>query len=209
MLLRSRPRLFRGSRRSPFRLWRVWQDAGKPPSYPGRVEMRWIWLDGFTAFESGVKARSVKNLSLAEDHFAQHFPGYPLMPAALIIEGLAQTGGILVGESLDFKEKVVLGKVLKAKFERDFLAGETLEYEAEIIMVRPEGSTVVGKVYCGGKLEAEVEIFFAHLGPSWTKSEAAGGAGNDNFVFSSELRSFINQARRLDAQAKKAKASAN
>jgi 3-hydroxyacyl-[acyl-carrier-protein] dehydratase len=164
--------------------------------------MRWIWLDGFTAFESGVRARSVKNLSLAEDHFAQHFPGYPVMPASLIIEGLAQTGGILVGEKLDFKEKVVLGKVLKARFEREFLAGETLEYDAEIVMVRSEGSTVIGKVFCDGKQEAEVEIFFAHLGPSWSKTDAAAGTGNENFVFSSELRSFINQARRLDAQAK-------
>lgn len=165
--------------------------------------MRWIWLDGFTSFESGVRARSVKNLSMAEDHFAQHFPGYPVMPAALIIEGLAQTGGILVGESLDFKEKVVLGKVLSARFERDFLAGETLEYDAEVVMIRPEGSTVKGRVFCEGKCEAEAEIFFAHLGPSWSKGEAAP-EGNENFVFSSELRSFINQARRLDAKAKAA-----
>ena len=164
--------------------------------------MRWIWLDGFTAFESGVRARSVKNLSLAEDHFAQHFPGFPVMPASLIIEGLAQTGGILVGEKLDFKEKVVLGKVLRAKFEREFLAGETLEYDAEVLMIRLEGSTVLGKVFCEGKCEAEVEIFFAHLGPSWSKSDAAPAGNEENFVFSSELKSFINQARRLDNQAK-------
>ena len=60
---------------------------------------------------SGKSARAVKNLSLAEDHFADHFPGYPVMPAALILEGLAQTGGILVGEANDFREKVVLAKV--------------------------------------------------------------------------------------------------
>ena len=66
--------------------------------------MRWIWIDRFIEFNSGKSARAVKNLSLAEDHFADHFPGYPVMPACLILEGLAQTGGILVGEANDFKE---------------------------------------------------------------------------------------------------------
>ena len=43
--------------------------------------MRWIWIDRFLEFQSGKSARAVKNLSLAEDHFADHFPGYPVMPA--------------------------------------------------------------------------------------------------------------------------------
>ena len=86
--------------------------------------MRWIWIDRFVAFESGRSATAVKALSAAEDHFADHFPGYPVMPAALILEGLAQTGGILVGEARRFKEKVVLAKVPAATFHRDALAGE-------------------------------------------------------------------------------------
>ncbi|MFO0929081.1 MAG: hypothetical protein U0736_19010 [Gemmataceae bacterium] len=44
--------------------------------------MRWIWIDRFIEFNSGKSAKAVKQLSLAEDHFAQHFPGYPVMPAA-------------------------------------------------------------------------------------------------------------------------------
>ena len=87
--------------------------------------MRWIWIDRFLEFQSGNSARAVKNLSLAEDHFADHFPGYPVMPAALILEGLAQTGGILVGEANQFQEKVVLAKVPRAVFHREMLAGES------------------------------------------------------------------------------------
>ena len=79
--------------------------------------MRWIWIDHFLAFESKRSARAVKNLSLAEDHFADHFPGYPVMPASLIIEGLAQTGGILVGEAGGFVEKVVLAKIPRVGME--------------------------------------------------------------------------------------------
>src|SRR5688572_32179164 len=100
--------------------------------------MRWLWIDRFIAFERGKSARAVKNLSRAEDHFADHFPGYPVMPAALILEGLAQTGGILVGEANSFREKVVLAKVVKAVFHRDMLAGETLTYETDILTLREE-----------------------------------------------------------------------
>src|ERR687886_2164905 len=111
--------------------------------------MRWIWIDRFLEFQSGKSARALKNLSLAEDHFADHFPGYPVMPAALILEGLAQTGGILVGEANDFREKVVLAKVPRAVFHREMLAGEQLVYEVEVQHLRPEGAAVQGRVTCG------------------------------------------------------------
>ena len=87
------------------------------------MNMRWLWIDRFLEFERGKSARAVKNLSLAEDLFADHFPGYPVMPAALMLEGLAQTGGILVGEANDFKEKVVLAKIVWARFPREAVAG--------------------------------------------------------------------------------------
>src|SRR5438270_3095415 len=136
--------------------------------------MRWIWIDRFLDFESGKSARAVKNLSLAEDYFADHFPGFPVMPAPLILEGLAQTGGILVGEANDFKEKVVLAKIPRATFHREALAGECLVYEVELLHLRPEGASVVGRVYAGAgdgagspaALIAEAEIFFAHLDKS-------------------------------------------
>src|SRR5579863_9705686 len=119
--------------------------------------MRWIWIDRFLEFDSGKSARAVKNLSLAEEYFAEHFPGYPVMPACLILEGLAQTGGILVGEANDFKEKVVLAKVPRAVFHREMLAGEQLIYEAEILHLRPEGASVSAKVLVDGQVTAEAE----------------------------------------------------
>ncbi len=149
--------------------------------------MRWIWIDRFVAFESGKSARAVKNLSLAEDHFADHFPGYPVMPAALILEGLAQTGGILVGEANQFKEKVVLAKVPRASFPREALAGMMLVYDAEILHLRPEGAAVAGRATADGAVVAEVEIFFAHLDQN--RSQAL--FGDHNFVFGSEVRYLL------------------
>src|SRR5437867_3969966 len=109
--------------------------------------MRWIWIDRFLEFESGKSAKALKNLSFAEDFFADHFPGYPDMPASLILEGLAQTVGILVGEAKDFQEKVVLAKIPYARFHRDALAGEQLIYEVKILLLREEGASVQGRVY--------------------------------------------------------------
>src|SRR4051794_22987314 len=166
--------------------------------------MRWIWIDTFLDFQPGKSARAVKNLSLAEDHFADHFPGYPVMPAALILEGLAQTGGILVGEANDFREKVVLAKINSARFHREALAGELLTYDAEVLTLRPEGASIQGKVYVSnpaqqattedtrpGELLCEAEIFFAHL----DQARSQQLFGDHNFVFSGELKHLLGLAK--------------
>ena len=158
--------------------------------------MRWIWIDRFTAFEPGKSATATKCLSAAEDHFAEHFPGYPVMPAALMLEGLAQTGGILVGEVNQFREKVVLAKIPKAKFAREVLAGETLTYRAEVLDLRDEGAMVKGTITCGGEAVGEAEIFFAHL----DRNRARQAFGDDNFVFTGEMQHLLGMARQAAAR---------
>jgi 3-hydroxyacyl-[acyl-carrier-protein] dehydratase len=149
--------------------------------------MRWLWIDRFVAFESGRSATAVKALSAAEDHFADHFPGYPVMPAALLLEGLAQTGGILAGEARGFKEKVVLAKVPTAAFHRDAVAGELLTYKVELVDLRDEGAVVKGTITADGDPVAEAEIFFAHLDQNRSKQMF----GDHNFVFSGELKTLL------------------
>jgi 3-hydroxyacyl-[acyl-carrier-protein] dehydratase len=154
--------------------------------------MRWIWLDRFLDFQSRKSARAVKNLSLAEDLFADHFPGYPVMPGALMLEGLAQTGGILVGEANDFREKVVLAKVPHARFHRDVLAGEQIVYEVEMLHLRPEGAAIRGRVLVGGQVAVEAEIFFAHLDQNRSRQLF----GDHNFVFGGELKRVVDNLRK-------------
>jgi 3-hydroxyacyl-[acyl-carrier-protein] dehydratase len=155
--------------------------------------MRWIWIDRFLAFESGKSARTIKNLSLAEDYFANHFPGYPVMPATLILEGLAQTGGILVGEANAFREKVVLAKIPSARFYREAVAGDQLIYDVELLHLRSEGAAVQGKVFVENDLLAEAELFFAHL----DQSRSQHLFGDHNFVFSGELKYLLGLAKRV------------
>ena len=163
--------------------------------------MRWIWIDRFLEFHSGRSARALKTLSLAEDYFADHYPGYPVMPAALILEGIAQAGGILVGEANDFREKVVLAKVNWVRCHREALAGDTLVYAVELLNLRPEGAAVQGRVTCGDSLVVEAEVFFAHLDQARSRQMF----GDHNFVFSGELQHMLNLARaaagRKDASA--------
>jgi len=126
--------------------------------------MRWIWIDKFLEFRSGQFARAIKNLTLAEEHLHDHFPGYPVMPASLIIEGLAQTGGILVGEAGGFAEKVVLAKIPRAEFHGVACAGDQLVYEVTLTDLRSEGAVVAAKAFLDGELLAEAEIVFCPPG---------------------------------------------
>ncbi len=153
--------------------------------------MRWIWIDKFLEFRSGEFARAIKNLSLAEEHLHDHYPGYPVMPASLIIEGLAQTGGILVGEASNFQEKVVLAKIPKAEFHGVACAGDQLVYEVTLTDLRAEGAVVQGKAFLQDELLADVEIVFAHLDN--TRSNQIFGP--KNFVFTQQLLNVLDLAK--------------
>ena len=85
--------------------------------------MRWMWIDRIVEHEAGVRLVAVKNVSLAEAHLHDHFPGNPIMPAALIIEGVAQTSGIMVGAINNFAEKVLLAKIAKVELSADARPG--------------------------------------------------------------------------------------
>lgn len=153
--------------------------------------MRWIWIDRFIEFEHGRRARSIKNVTLAEEHLHDHFPGFPVMPNALIVEGLAQTGGLLVGEYHDFRHNVVLAKIPKAVFHFPVVPGDTLTYTVEAAYIEPDGAMVNAQAHVGERLQAEMEILFAHLDP------AAIGSGFEprNFVFTMKLLGVLDIGR--------------
>ena len=151
--------------------------------------MRWTWIDRFVSFAPGKSAVAVKNLSLAEDHFADHFPGFPVMPAPLILEGLAQTGGILVGHANNFEKNVVLAK-MTAKFHREATPGEQLTYTATLLDLNDTGARVQGTAHSGPDLVAEAEIMFAHVSPA----QLPPGLPDTKFVFSGELAHLLKMA---------------
>jgi 3-hydroxyacyl-[acyl-carrier-protein] dehydratase len=132
--------------------------------------MRWFWIDRFNEFVRGKQATAVKNVSLAEEHLHDHFPGAALMPNSLIVEGMAQTAGLLVAEALEFGRRVVLAKVAKAEFQYDAVPGDTLLFRATILDLKPTGSlasvtSVVVDSAGQEQPQGEAELFFAHLEP--------------------------------------------
>jgi 3-hydroxyacyl-[acyl-carrier-protein] dehydratase len=146
--------------------------------------MRWIWIDKFVEFESGRRAVALKNVTLAEEHLHDHVPGYPVHPPTLMIEGMAQTGGVLVGEAFDFQEKVVLAKVTRATFHRRVVPGDQIRLEAIVEgEVRAEGASIRGRITRGNDLVAEIQMMFAHL----DQSRAPVETGDDNFVFNEDF----------------------
>ena len=80
--------------------------------------MRWLWIDRFVEFKSGQSARAVKNLSLAEDLFRDHFPDYPVMPAALMLDGhteeqftyLQAVQMVNAAFGADYEDKTITGR---------------------------------------------------------------------------------------------------
>lgn len=153
--------------------------------------MRWIWIDGFTEFVSGKTATAVKNVSLAEEYLHDHFPGYPVMPATLMIEGMAQTAGILVGEARNFDENVILAKIRQARFEEHCTAGDRITYTATIESFDDTGATTVGTVSRNGIPIGQVDLMFSHVDQATNELELP----EHNFVFTEQFMSILEAYR--------------
>ncbi len=168
--------------------------------------MRWFWVDRFLEFESGSYAKTIKNVSLAEEHLHDHFPGFAVMPGSLIIEGLAQTGGILLGESTGFAHITVLAKVPKMRFHSWACPGDTLTYTVTLIDARNEGGTVEATAYVGDRLVAEGEIMFAHA--DQMAADLPFGLNQRNVVFDVGLLDILEVGKAGDGTRQHARTSA-
>jgi 3-hydroxyacyl-[acyl-carrier-protein] dehydratase len=149
--------------------------------------MRWIWIDKFIEFDSGKRAVAVKNVTLAEEHLHDHFPGFCVMPETLMIEAMAQTAGILVGEARNFEEKVILAKINKAYFFDYVRPGDTLRLEAKIETITTEAASTSGKITCEEKTIAEIDLMFSHI----DKNLAGKDFPQENFVFTDMFKSLL------------------
>ena len=149
--------------------------------------MRWIWIDRFEQFEPGKRATAVKNVTLAEEHLHDHWEAYPIMPASLMIEGMAQTAGILVGQARGFQEKVILAKVAKAEFDDIVTPGDQITYEAEIEAISPEAAATRGIVRKNGQEIGRVDLMFSHV----DQNMAGLDFPEENFVFTGQFERLV------------------
>jgi|ERR1044071_2572108 3-hydroxyacyl-[acyl-carrier-protein] dehydratase len=162
-----------------------------PIARGSRLTMRWIWIDKFVEFTPKVSATAIKNVSLAEEHLHDLYPDFPIVPHSLIVEGMAQTAGILVGEASNFSEKVILAKIGRATFHRLTRPGDTLAFAAKIEQFSEQGASASGRVTCGDQLVAEIELMFSHIDQNLAGLEFP----EHNFVFTEQFTELLKTYR--------------
>ena len=100
---------------------------------------------------------AIKNVTINEEVFLGHFPGRPVMPGVMLIEGMAQAGGLLLLHDLPQRENKLLlfAGIEEAKFRRPVVPGDQIRYEVEVLRLRSTFGKVAGKVLVDGELAAE------------------------------------------------------
>ena len=164
--------------------------------------MRWIWIDRILELERGRRCSAIKNVSLAEDVLHDHFPAterrpaLPVMPNTLIIEGMAQTAGILVGHARDFQEKVILAKIGRARFHASARPGHCLRYDASLDRIDEHGASTTGTATLiepasGDNTPlAEINLTFSHI----DQNRSGLDFPEHNFVFTSQFMDLLRES---------------
>ena len=128
-----------------------------PHRYP------FLLVDRILELEPDKRIVGLKNVTMNEQFFQGHFPGAPVMPGVLIIESMAQVGGVLIYRDLPDREKnlIYFCGIENAKFRRPVVPGDQLRIEAEMLNRRNNFGKIQGRATVDGKLTAEGILLFA------------------------------------------------
>lgn len=125
-----------------------------PHRYP------FLLVDRIVDYESGRRIVGIKNVTINEPFFVGHFPGHPIMPGVLVIEAMAQVGGLLLMDAVDAPEnKIVYFMSLdKVKWRRPVVPGDRIRFELEVIQIRGRNCRMRGVGTVDGKVVAQAEM---------------------------------------------------
>ncbi len=131
-----------------------WIQTILPHRYP------FLFVDRVLELEPRKRIVAVKNVTINEEFFLGHFPGHPVVPGVLLIEGIAQAGGILLLHDLPEREKKLLyfTSIEGAKFRRPVVPGDQVRYEIEVLRLRALYCRLSGRALVDGQLAAEAVV---------------------------------------------------
>jgi 3-hydroxyacyl-[acyl-carrier-protein] dehydratase len=135
-----------------------------------------LLIDRITEVERKKRIVAIKNVSINEPFFQGHFPDFPIMPGALVVEAIAQAGGtLLLPEVPDYQNKLmVFTGIERAKFRRPVVPGDQLRIEVNVLNWRSRAVKMEGRATVDGKLACEA-IVMCQLVPR-RRGEAGGPA---------------------------------
>ena len=122
--------------------------------------MRWLLVDKFTKIHKGQSAKGIRSVTRSEGALTEDFPFCPVMPPSLLIEMMAQVGGVLTGATIDFSKEVVLAKISQAEFTRRICPPTILEIEAHLTEVGDAAAETKCRILESGSCVAQATIFF-------------------------------------------------
>ena len=116
-----------------------------------------LLVDRIIELEPGKRIVGIKNVTMNEPFFVGHFPNFPVMPGVLIIEALAQTGGVLAlrDETIGSEKLVLFAAIEEAKFRRPVVPGDQLRLELEVLQRHTSFARMKGKALVDGKVAAQ------------------------------------------------------
>lgn len=123
--------------------------------------MRYILIDRIICIEYNKKLVALKNISLSEDIFVDHFAGIPVMPGALLIESLAQAGTALLEISNGLSKKALLTMIEHAKFRSIVRPGDQLLVTVHLDSLHDDYAQIDGTVHVGDRLVANAKLVFS------------------------------------------------
>jgi 3-hydroxyacyl-[acyl-carrier-protein] dehydratase len=116
-----------------------------------------LLVDRILELEPGKRIVGIKNVTMNEPFFVGHFANFPVMPGVLIIEAMAQTGGVLAlrDEAIGSDKLVLFAAIEEAKFRRPVVPGDTLRLELEVLQRHTSFARMKGRALVDGKVAAQ------------------------------------------------------